>query len=210
MHRAPRTVALACAAALVVAACGGDDTTSDTASPTAPATEAPGVTEVPATTSAPETTSAPDTMAPETTMPEAELGSIVEVAAAAGQFTTLLAAVEAAGLAEQLATQQVTLLAPTDDAFAALGQEAIDALLADPARLTDVLEGHVLPSPQDAELISIFNNVIALNGASWTVTATDDTLMIGGATVVTPDLMADNGIIHAIDSVLLPAEAPAG
>ena len=82
-----------------------------------------------------------------------QLGTIIDVATAAGDFSTLLAAVEAAGLTETLATGKYTLLAPTDEAFAALGQPAIDALLADPAALTALLQNHVLPLPQDAHTI---------------------------------------------------------
>jgi uncharacterized surface protein with fasciclin (FAS1) repeats len=189
---------------LALAACGGDDGATTTE---APATEAP-ATAAPTT---PATTEAPVATEPETTTTVAapSLGSVLDVAAEAGQFTTFLAAVEAAGLTDELSGGQITVLAPTDAAFEALGEDAVNALLADPARLVDVLQGHVLPSPQDTELIAIFNNVLAVNGASWDVTADDAGLRIGPATVVVADLAADNGFLHGIDAVLLPAEAPA-
>ncbi len=152
-------------------------------------------------TAAPEPTEA----APETT--EAPLGSIIDVATEAGSFTTLLAAVEAAGLTETLSTGNITVLAPTDEAFAALGQPAIDALLADPAQLTAVLQGHVLPLAQDAATIGIFSSVVTAGGVSLPVTAEGDVVTIGGATVVTADIPADNGFIHVIDRVILPAPA---
>lgn len=204
MLRAPLAVTLTLT--LTVVACGGDDTaTTDTASAS---TAAPTTTETLATE--PPVTEAPPSNEAETTTTAPSFGTLLDVAAAEGQFGTFLAAVEAAGLTEQLSGGQITVLAPTDAAFEALGGDAVDALLADPARLAEVLEGHVLPSPQDAELIAIFNNVLAVNGVSWDVSVDDTALRIGPATVVIPDLVADNGILHGIDAVLLPTETPGG
>ncbi len=198
----------------LLAACGDDessDTTATTAAATATTEAAPETTgaapettaaAVETTEAAPETTEA----APETTSSdEAALGSIVDVATAAGNFTTLLAAVEAAGLTETLATTKFTVLAPTDEAFAKVDPAALEALLADPAALTAVLQGHLLPLPQDAATISIFNSVVTAAGTSLPVVSDGTTVTIGGATVVQADIAADNGIIHAIDTVLLPA-----
>jgi transforming growth factor-beta-induced protein len=72
------------------------------------------------------------------------------------------------------------------------------------APTSNALRGHVLAVPQDAESISIFANVLEINAASWDVVVDGETLRIGPATVVTADIEADNGIIHAIDAVLLP------
>ncbi|MCU0259850.1 MAG: fasciclin domain-containing protein [Ilumatobacteraceae bacterium] len=216
MNRTPRLIAATVTVALLVAACGDDDDSADTttAATEAPApTEAPAVTEAPATTDAPLVTEPVSTEAPTTEAPvstEPSLGSIVDVATEAGGFTTLLAAAEAAGLVEELSTRQLTLLAPTDEAFAALGQETIDALLADPAQLAAVLRNHLLPVPQDAAAISIFNNVLTVDGGSLDVNVDGETITIGGATVVQADIPADNGVIHVIDVVLVPAPAPAG
>lgn len=231
MSRVPRLVAAVCALSLV-AACGGDDdevtTTTvvvdDTATTepetTEPATPEPATTE-PATTepatTEPETTepatTEPATTEPETTepAPEADTVSMLDVAAEAGDFTILLAAVEAAGLTEELSTRDRTVLAPTDAAFEALGQEAIDALLADPDALRTVLLNHVLPLPQTAADIALFNNVLAVSGESWDVQA-GDPFLIGPATVVTADIEADNGFVHVIDTVLVaaPEAAPEG
>jgi uncharacterized surface protein with fasciclin (FAS1) repeats len=190
-------------AALVPAACGSDaastdTTTAVTTADTTPTSDAP-------TTTDTMTTEASTTIAPTTTEAPAAKGSIIEVATAAGNFTTLLAAVEAAGLTETLSTKKLTVLAPTDEAFAKLGQPAIDAVLADPDALKALLQNHVLPLPQDSKTISIFSSVVNLNGTSLPVVADGTTVTIGGATVVTPDIEADNGFIHAIDTVLVPA-----
>lgn len=204
------------AAGLLVTACGGDDESTETSATTAAAatTEAAA-----ATTAAPETTeAAPETTVTETTeaavetteAPEttvASVGSIVDVATAAGNFTTLLAAVEAAGLTETLATSELTVLAPTDEAFAKVDPAALEALLADPAALTAVLQGHLISYPQESSSIGIFSNVITVAGTSLPVTNDGTTITIGGATVVQADIQADNGYIHVIDTVLLPAPA---
>ena len=106
---------------------------------------------------------------------------------------------------ETLATSKFTVLAPTDEAFAKVDPAALEALLADPAALTAVLQGHLLPLPQDAATITIFNSVVTAAGTSLPVVSDGTTVTIGGATVVQADIAADNGIIHAIDTVLLPA-----
>jgi uncharacterized surface protein with fasciclin (FAS1) repeats len=229
MRRPFHTIAAVTGAlAFTLAACGDDDDDADTTAVTEateateatepadtepPATEAP-TTEAPTTeaptTEAPTTEAPTTTAAPTTTEAEPELGSIIDVLTEDGRFTTLLTALDAAGFTEELSTRAVTLLAPTDEAFTALGQPAIDALLADPAALANVLQGHVLPVPQDAEAISVFGNVLAINSSSWDVVVDGDTVTIGGATVIAPDLEADNGWVHGIDAVLVPAPAPAG
>lgn len=195
--------ALVCAT-VIPAACGSDaDTASSTPATTPATTAATATTAAPATT-APATT-APATPAPTTTEAGPAMGSIIDVATAAGNFTILLAAVEAAGLTETLATSKVTLLAPTDEAFTTLGQPTIDAVLADQATLVALLQNHVLPQPQDAKTLSIFSSVVNLNGTSLPVASDGATMTIGGATVTAADVKADNGIIHVIDTVLVPA-----
>jgi uncharacterized surface protein with fasciclin (FAS1) repeats len=221
MVRARRLTSLSIAlvASCLLVACGGDDddTSATTVATTAaapetteaePATTASSPTTV-AATDAPETTG-PETSAPETTSPEttaASVGSIVDVAQEAGSFSTLLSIVDAAGLTDSVATGKVTLLAPTDDAFVALGQPAIDALLADPAAATALVQNHLLPLPQDLHTIGLFGNVVTSAGGSLPVTNDGTVVTIGGATVVTPDVAADNGIIQVIDAVLVPAAA---
>ncbi|MGD9255498.1 MAG: fasciclin domain-containing protein, partial [Chromatiales bacterium] len=142
-----------------------------------------------------------------------DVGNIVEVAAANGSFTTLVAALETAGLDDVLAdeSRDFTVFAPTDAAFesllADLGITAGD-LLADP-NLTDILLYHVIP---DLEIDS--TQAIAAAGTTLTTANTDDIgvalqgsdLFINASRVETPDVDASNGVIHVIDAVLLPTE----
>ena len=141
------------------------------------------------------------------------VGNIVEVAAANGSFTTLVAALETAGLDDVLAdeSRDFTVFAPTDAAFEALladlGISAAD-LLADP-NLTDILLYHVVP---DMEIDS--TQAVAAAGTTLTTANTDDIgvglqdsdLFINASRVETPDVDASNGVIHVIDAVLLPTE----
>ena len=131
--------------------------------------------------------------------------NIVETARQAWAFRTLLTAIDAAGLGDTLAGEgPFTVFAPTDDAFAALPQETMQGLLEDPPALARVLTYHVLPGritsaqiTQDSEQKTVGGGVLklAVNGA---VTVND-------ATVIQPDLEAENGVIHVIDRVLIPA-----
>jgi len=196
-----RAVALIAITGLAVAACG-DDSDGDAETSTAAAV----------TTVAAETTMTPETtIAPDTTM--AESGTIVDVAAAAGDFSTLVAAVEAAGLTETLSGPgPFTVFAPTDEAFAvaleALGLTA-DELLADTETLTSILTYHVIAGevPSSDVVTMDGQSVPTVNGADVTITVDGDTVMVNDATVTAVDIAASNGVIHVIDSVLLP---PAG
>lgn len=144
---------------------------------------------------------------------EAEPGTIVEVAASTDGFSTLVAAVEAAGLVDTLSEGNFTVFAPTDEAFAAaleaLGVSAED-LLADTDTLTAILTYHVVVGDFSAEdLTSLSSNGIAdlntVNGADLPFTVDGDAVVLNdSATVVAADVEASNGIIHVIDTVLLP------
>ncbi len=140
---------------------------------------------------------------------EESMGKIADVAAAAGTFNTLLAAVEAAGLGEALAGEgPFTVFAPTDDAFAAafaaLGIEPAD-LLADTATLTDILLYHVVAGQALAEDVVGLERVTTLNGLDVRINVTDEGVFLNDTIkVVATDVMADNGVIHVIDGVLLP------
>ncbi|HSH11720.1 MAG TPA: fasciclin domain-containing protein [Ilumatobacter sp.] len=180
-NRTIKFAAVASALALTLAACGDD---GDDAASTTTVAEAP-----------------------------AEVGTIVDVAVANGSFTTLVAAVQAAGLVETLSGPgPFTVFAPTDEAFAAaldaLGLTA-EELLADTATLTSILTYHVLAGEVDAATaISLDGQSAAtVNGAEIAISVVDGKVMINDATVVIADVPAGNGIIHAIDTVLLP---PAG
>ena len=142
--------------------------------------------------------------------PDAEIGTIVDVAVANGSFTTLVAAVQAAGLVETLSGEgPFTVFAPTDDAFAAaldaLGLTA-DELLADTDTLTSILTYHVVAGEVDAATAISLDGQSAetVNGAEIAISVVDGNVMINDATVIIPDVAASNGIIHAIDTVLLP------
>ncbi|MEE4108645.1 MAG: fasciclin domain-containing protein, partial [Halieaceae bacterium] len=138
-------------------------------------------------------------------------GNIVEVAVANGNFTTLVAAAEAAGLAETLADPDavLTVFAPTDDAFAALGEDTINALLADIDALADVLLYHVISGAAVDSITAtslLGEEVEMANGDSVTVDIRDGALFVNDSQVVIADVPATNGVIHAIDAVLLPPE----
>lgn len=136
------------------------------------------------------------------------LPNIVETAAAAEGFTTLLAAAEAAGLAETLATGgPFTVFAPTDEAFAAaLEQLGVTAeeLLGNTELLTEVLLYHVLPVAPESKTLVTSESVETLQGGSLAISVTDEGVFVNEAQVVVTDIFAANGIIHVIDSVLLP------
>ncbi|WP_299080626.1 fasciclin domain-containing protein [uncultured Paraglaciecola sp.] len=136
--------------------------------------------------------------------------TIVDVAVSNGSFTTLVAALQATGLDTTLSdpNSEFTVFAPTDDAFALLGQETIDALLADTDTLSDILTYHVIGSEVDAATaISAAGTTIAMvNGDNTGLSLDGDNLLINTATVVTTDIQTDNGIIHVIDAVLLPPQ----
>jgi uncharacterized surface protein with fasciclin (FAS1) repeats len=178
--RTTKIAAVAGALALTLAACGDDaDESSD-----APTTEA-----------------------------SAEAGTIVDVAASTEGFSTLVAAVQAAGLVDTLSSEgPFTVFAPTDDAFAAalasLGLTA-DELLADTDTLTSILTYHVIAGEvPSSEVVTLDGqSVPTVNGAEVTISVDGDTVMVNDATVTAVDVEASNGVIHVIDSVLLP---PAG
>ena len=132
---------------------------------------------------------------------------IVDTAVEAGSFTKLVSAVQAAGLEETLRGEgPYTVFAPTDDAFAAVPQETMDALLADPTgALADVLTYHVVPGKVMSTDLSDGMMVETVNGESLKITVNaDGTVMVGDATVTTADIETSNGVIHVIDTVLVP------
>jgi uncharacterized surface protein with fasciclin (FAS1) repeats len=137
--------------------------------------------------------------------PEPKL-DIVETAAAAGNFTTLLAAAEAADLVEALKGEgPLTVFAPTDEAFAALPEGTVEALLNDIDALTAILTYHVVPGAVTSDQVVKLSSVETLNGASLTITLTGDgKVKIDNALVTVTDIKATNGVIHVIDAVMIP------
>ena len=147
----------------------------------------------------------------ETEVPETEVlatGTIVDVAASIGSFDTLLQAVEAAGLTEALSAEgPFTVFAPTDDAFAALPEGAVAALLLPENQgvLADILTYHVISGEVPAAAAST-GMVPTLSEDALSIEV-GETITVDNATVIQADVPASNGIIHAIDAVLIPASA---
>ena len=185
--------------ALVLAAC---------ASPTTP-TAAP--------TAMPEPTASPEPTAAPTEEPAAK--TIVDIAVEDGRFTTLVAAVQAAGLAETLNSEgPFTVFAPTDEAFAALPEGTLDSLLLpeNKQQLTDILLYHVVPGTVMAADVAGMDGQMAdtaLEGQQIAIKVDMGNVYLNENTqVIITDIEASNGVIHVIDSVLLPpsGEAEAG
>lgn len=134
---------------------------------------------------------------------------IVDTAVAAGQFTTLAAALQAAGLVDTLkGTGPFTVFAPTDAAFAALPAGTVENLLKpeNKQQLIAVLTYHVVPGKVTAAQVTGLSEAATVQGGKLAVASTDGAVSVGGARVVTADVMASNGVIHVIDKVLLPAQ----
>ncbi len=128
---------------------------------------------------------------------------IVDTAVAAGNFKTLATALRAAGLVDTLKGKgPFTVFAPTDEAFAKVPKDQLDALLKDKAALTKVLTYHVVPGTVMAKDVKA-GKVKTVQGSELTV-ATAGGVMVDGAKVTATDIVADNGVIHVIDSVVLP------
>lgn len=138
---------------------------------------------------------------------QAQMNDIVDTAVASGKFGTLVTAVKAAGLVETLkGPGPFTVFAPTDDAFAKLPKGTVEDLLKpeNKAKLVKILTYHVLPSKvMSADIAGKKMSVKTVEGSEVAIDATNG-VKIDGATVVTADVAASNGVIHAIDSVMLP------
>jgi uncharacterized surface protein with fasciclin (FAS1) repeats len=133
----------------------------------------------------------------------AQAKDIVDTAVAAGQFKTLATALEAAGLVQTLKGKgPFTVFAPTDEAFAKIPKADLDALLKDKAKLTSVLTYHVVPGTVMAKDVKA-GKVKTVQGSELTL-ATANGVTVDAAKVVKTDIVADNGVIHVIDSVVLP------
>jgi uncharacterized surface protein with fasciclin (FAS1) repeats len=137
----------------------------------------------------------------------AALPSIAAIASGDDRFETLTTALTEAGLVDTLNGEgSFTVFAPTDEAFAALPAGLLDTLLADPqGQLTDILLYHVAGSTLEAGQVVELQTIETLNGQSVTVEVTDAGVKINDANVVITDIEASNGVIHVIDSVLVPA-----
>ncbi len=133
----------------------------------------------------------------------AQAKDIVDTAVAAGNFKTLATALQAAGLVDTLKGKgPFTVFAPTDEAFAKVPKDQLDALLKDKAKLTAVLTYHVVPGTVMAKDVKA-GKVKTVQGSELTIGTTGG-VTVDNAKVVKTDIKADNGVIHVIDSVVLP------
>ncbi|WP_373184529.1 fasciclin domain-containing protein [Halopseudomonas sp.] len=129
---------------------------------------------------------------------------IVDTAVAAGSFTTLVAAVQAAGLVDTLKGEgPFTVFAPTDEAFGKIPAADLDALLADKEKLTQVLTYHVVPGKVMAADVVAMDSAETVQGSAIEIDASNG-VMVDSANVVKTDIEASNGVIHVIDAVLMP------
>ena len=164
----------------------------------------------PSTTTAPVPSPAPTSAASPSAAPSASAAAmskdIVETASEAGSFATLLTAATAAGLVETLQGEgPYTVFAPTDEAFAALPAGTLDGLLADKEALKKVLLYHVVSGAVTSDQVVGLTSADSVEGSPIAVTVKDGVVYLNdSAKVVTPDVMASNGVIHVIDQVLLP------
>ncbi len=177
-----RLMALLAVLVLVVAACSSDDDADETTTTTAAATT---------TTEAME-----EEMMDET---------VVDIAINNG-FNTLVAAVQAAGLVDTLSGEgPFTVFAPTDEAFAALPEGTLDALLADPEALAEILTYHVVSGKVLAADVVGLTSATSVQGSDIAIEVVDGGVVLNGsANVVTTDVEASNGVVHIIDAVILP------
>lgn len=203
-----------------LAACAQPPAVPPTAVPATEATEAPVETATAAPTEEPTatveaTTEATEEPAEAIATPEADNGagatddpSIAGVVSRNARFTTLARALETAGLVETLQGDVTfTVFAPTDEAFAQLNRETLDALFDDPETLEEILIYHVIEGETLAAEVVGADEIITVRGDIITVTVEDETVTLNdSAEVIETDIIASNGIIHIIDNILLPPD----
>lgn len=130
---------------------------------------------------------------------------IVDTAVAAGSFNTLVTAVKEAGLVETLKSEgPFTVFAPNDAAFAKVPADALNGLLADKAKLTDVLTYHVVPGKVMAADVVKIDKARTVQGQKVMISVKDGKVYVNGAQVIATDIVTSNGVIHVIDSVIMP------
>ncbi len=138
------------------------------------------------------------------TSEEKPMKNIVETAIEAGNFETLVTAVQTAGLVETLSSEgPFTVFAPTDEAFEKLGADTIKSLLEDKEKLTDILIYHVVSGKVMAEDVTQLKFAKTVQGSDLAI-STDHGVMVNKSNVVKTDIETSNGVIHVIDSVLIP------
>ena len=131
--------------------------------------------------------------------------NIVETAVSAGSFNTLVAAVQAADLADPLAGDgPYTVFAPTDEAFAKLPEGTVEELLANPDQLREILLYHVVPGKVTASQVVNLSSATTAQGSDVSIKVAGGSVMVDNATVTATDIETSNGVIHVIDTVILP------
>jgi uncharacterized surface protein with fasciclin (FAS1) repeats len=200
-------IVLLLAGILFVSGCA-EDTQEETGVEEATPVEEVAVTEIEEEPSDEEEGIMPDEE-PETGVNEtAEEGNLTIVGAAeAAGYTTFASLVRDAGLEDTLNEGTYTVFAPTDEAFDALPEGTLEDLLADEQALTDVLTYHVVEGEYMASDLEDGQTLTTVQSATLPVSIADDEVTIGTATVVEPDIVASNGVVHGIDAVLIPPEA---
>lgn len=133
------------------------------------------------------------------------MANIVDTAVQAGSFNTLVAAIQAAGLVDTLKGKgPFTVFAPTDEAFAKLPEGTVDSLLKDIPQLKKILTYHVVSGKVMAADVTKLKSATTVQGSDVAIDASNG-VKVNSATVTTPDVVADNGVIHIVDTVLIPA-----
>ena len=175
--------------------------------PTATLTSTPALTDTITVTATPVLTSTPAVTTTEA-MTAAQGGTIAAILAARPEFSTLTTAIELVQLVEELnGDTPYTLFAPTNDAFAALPAGTLDTLLASPSTLASVIQNHLLIEEASSDRLVGLGTVLTTLGQTLPITLTaEGVVQLGAATIIEADLAATNGVIHGIDSVLLPAD----
>ena len=132
------------------------------------------------------------------------MADIVDTAVAAGSFNTLVTAVKAAGLVETLKSAgPFTVFAPTDEAFAKIPADTLNAVLADKDKLTAILTYHVVAGKVLAADVVNLTSAKTVQGGEIAISV-DGGVKVDGANVIKTDIVCDNGVIHVIDSVIMP------
>jgi len=139
------------------------------------------------------------------------MANLVETAINAGNFNTLLKAFKAVGLTEILQSPgSLTIFAPTDDAFAKLSEGTLDLLLQDIPKLKKIVTYHLASGDVRSDDLVQINEAETFEGSILVIESADGAIKVNDANVLQTDILADNGVIHVIDAVLIPAMVAGG
>lgn len=131
--------------------------------------------------------------------------NLVQAATNVGSFNTSLKAVSAAGLTDMLSKDgPYTVFAPTDEVFSKIPQGTIDAALNDKPKLTKIINNHIVKGRYTTKKLAKMKSVTTLNGETLPIKTVGGTIIVGGVKLVKPNIVANNGVIHGIDGMLMP------